>query len=400
MLRSTASLPLALALSLSLGCGSGQAPPAPDPDNPQAQKPAGDEERLRGAWRVVSSEAPGFFGKGLSSIKPRFLTGKGDSIVFADGRLTHRHPFYHEVRPGHSSADFACTLDPSATPPAIDLTVPGWGKGSQPMTVQGIYRLEGETLELCFEQDPRKARPTEFKAPGDSTLARFTLKRRPSDSDPAERARREASQNNLKAIGEALHRCATRLGGKVNRSVFPMWAIFEPGQQDFSKRRPLLSWRVAILPDLGYAELYQHFKLDQPWDSAHNKPLLEKIPKEYAPPSDQTKGGLTPYQGFVGKGAFFEPHASVSVFSITRGTTGTVALAEAAEGVPWTKPADLACDPKGPLPRLGGLFKDGFHVVMVSGDVFFFRQDFDETQLRRAIQRSSDGIVNWEGLLD
>ena len=43
--------------------------------------------------------------------------------------------------------------------------------------------------------------------------------------------------------------------------------------------KPLLSWRVAILPYLEEDGLYQSFKLDEPWDSPHNKPLLERMPR-------------------------------------------------------------------------------------------------------------------------
>ena len=47
--------------------------------------------------------------------------------------------------------------------------------------------------------------------------------------------------------------------------------------------RPGLSWRVAILPYLGQKSLYEKFKLDEPWDSPHNKPLLAEMPEVFAP---------------------------------------------------------------------------------------------------------------------
>src|SRR5262249_55645747 len=51
------------------------------------------------------------------------------------------------------------------------------------------------------------------------------------------------------------------------------------------KGKPLLSWRVALLPYLGEWDLYRKFKLDEPWDSPHNKALLPLMPEIYACPS-------------------------------------------------------------------------------------------------------------------
>src|SRR5262249_39482337 len=53
---------------------------------------------------------------------------------------------------------------------------------------------------------------------------------------------------------------------------------------DNTTGRPLLSWRVALLPHIGQESLYKQFNLDEPWDGPNNKKLLEKMPKVYAPP--------------------------------------------------------------------------------------------------------------------
>ena len=71
---------------------------------------------------------------------------------------------------------------------------------------------------------------------------------------------------------------------------------------------PLLSWRVAILPYMGESEkaLYSQFKLTEPWDSPHNKGLLAKMPKVYAPvvaKDGEKDKNVTHYLGFVGGGA-------------------------------------------------------------------------------------------------
>jgi hypothetical protein len=78
---------------------------------------------------------------------------------------------------------------------------------------------------------------------------------------------------------------------------FPHYAIFgEDGT-------PLLSWRVAILPLLGEMELYNQFRLNEPWHSEHNLALVEKIPQVYADPSGQASAGKTIFRMFGGEGS-------------------------------------------------------------------------------------------------
>ncbi len=42
--------------------------------------------------------------------------------------------------------------------------------------------------------------------------------------------------------------------------------------------KPVLSWRVAILPYAEQAEFHNKFNLDQPWDRPHSKLLLQEMP--------------------------------------------------------------------------------------------------------------------------
>src|SRR5262245_11036025 len=78
---------------------------------------------------------------------------------------------------------------------------------------------------------------------------------------------RRASANNLKQIGLALHNYHDTYG------KLPPAAICDKAG------KPLLSWRVAILPFIEQNALYKQFKLDEPWDSEHNKKLAEVLVK-------------------------------------------------------------------------------------------------------------------------
>lgn len=68
--------------------------------------------------------------------------------------------------------------------------------------------------------------------------------------------------------------------------------------------KPLLSWRVMVLQYGGDEEvrLFKQFKLDEPWDSEHNKKVAENIPEYYV---DQAGSKYTPYLGVSGKNAAF-----------------------------------------------------------------------------------------------
>lgn len=120
--------------------------------------------------------------------------------------------------------------------------------------------------------------------------------------------------------------------------------------------QPLLSWRVALLPYLGEQKLYDQFHLDEPWDSPHNRAMIPRIPKIYKPTWGTECGPHeTIYRVFVGNGSAFDCGASVSLRDMKEadGTQRTLLVAEATQGVVWTKPEELSYDANEPLPELG-----------------------------------------------
>jgi hypothetical protein len=160
---------------------------------------------------------------------------------------------------------------------------------------------------------------------------------------------------------------------------------------------------VLVLPFVEQQNLYQQFKLDEAWDSPHNLRLLAQMPRIYAPVRVKTREPYTTfYQAFVGKDAAFEvmldPNSpfgarGLGLNTFVDGTSNTIWLAEASEPVPWTKPADIAFDGKKNMrPKLGGVFKDGFHVGFADGSTRFIRE-VDEDTLHMLIQRNDGGVI-------
>ena len=182
---------------------------------------------------------------------------------------------------------------------------------------------------------------------------------------------------NLYTIGLAMHSYHHRTG------TFPPAAICD------EQGKPLLSWRVALLPYIGQQKLYEQFKLDEPWDGPNNSKLLPLMPKEYALAiASSTPPGHTYFRVFVGNGAAFEPDRGVPLDEFTDGPHNTILVVEAATAVPWTKPEELPYDPNGPLPALGGHFRGRFGVIRGDGSDFFAPNDISQQTLRAAITRN------------
>src|SRR5262249_43793501 len=169
----------------------------------------------------------------------------------------------------------------------------------------------------------------------------------------------------------------------VNR-VFPPAAICD------TNGKPLLSWRVAILPYIDQDQLYRAFRLDEPWDSDHNKKLIAQMPKIYG-----EKGTKTHYRVFIGKGAAFEGTKGLAIADFTDGLSNTAMIFEAADAVEWTKPEEFEYDAKAKLPKLGGVpFEDGFNVGLCDGSVKFISTKIKEATLRAYITRNGGEVID------
>ena len=151
-------------------------------------------------------------------------------------------------------------------------------------------------------------------------------------SGPAVAAAARRTQNNLKQIALAMH------------NFHSDYQSFPPTASYAADGTPLLSWRVHLLRYLDAGELYEKFKLDEPWDSAHNRALLKEMPEVFRSPRATAEPGMTVYQVPFGPGLPFAGRAGVPLREFKDGTTQTILAVEAAEPVPWTKPVDWSPD--------------------------------------------------------
>ena len=206
----------------------------------------------------------------------------------------------------------------------------------------------------------------------------------PAVQSAREAARRAQCVNNIKQIMLAM------LNFESANNAFPRDITDKNG-------KPLLSWRVAILPYLEQGPLFNKFRLAEPWDSPHNKELLKYMPLVYQCPSrGNPQPNTTAYRGFVGRGAMFETGRDVRIESITDGTSNTIAVVEAKEAVAWTKPDDLPFG--GQVDRslygAGSSHPGGFNCGFADGSVHFIKVSINPVTLRNLITRAGGEVVS------
>ena len=196
------------------------------------------------------------------------------------------------------------------------------------------------------------------------------------------------SSNDLKMMGIAMQNY------HVANNALPPPAISD------RRGKPLLSWRVALLPYVEEEQLFKEFKLDEPWDSEHNKKLIGRIPRVYQPVGKVEKqDGHTYYQVFSSPGTAFDSTKKITLTDIKKsnGTTNTVTVVEAKSSVVWTKPADLKLPEANAkqLP-LGGLFEDRWHALFCDCTVRSFRNDMPSATLRAIVMPFGNAVHDFE----
>jgi hypothetical protein len=198
----------------------------------------------------------------------------------------------------------------------------------------------------------------------------------------SEAAQDAQSTNNLKQIGLALHSYHDANGGLPPQTICD------------KKGKPLLSWRVAILPYIEQENLYKQFKLDEPWDSEHNIKLAEVKVKVFMLPGEKVeKLTLTPYRCFFGNGAAFDRLKMTKLTDFRDGTSNTLMVAEAAESVVWTKPDDLEFSPKKDMKELLRLSRDRITVLYGDGSVRRLNKSVAESTIKLLIQKSDGQVI-------
>jgi hypothetical protein len=219
------------------------------------------------------------------------------------------------------------------------------------------------------------------------TFAAPTLKEK--DEPPPTKEQAKKTVNNLRHIGLGFHNYHD---------------VFNCLPQNVMKDgKPILSWRVHLLPYMEEEELWKSFKLDEPWDGPNNKKLIAKIPDIYKPVRGKAAEGETFYQMLTWDRGLLRPKGDKVPFAaITDGLSNTFFAVEAYTPVIWTKPDDIPYNPK-ELPKLGRSFDGDIHVLMGDGAARKMKKTIDAETLRRMIVPNDGQVVDvnkFDGLQD
>ncbi|MGV3485807.1 MAG: DUF1559 domain-containing protein [Planctomycetaceae bacterium] len=190
-------------------------------------------------------------------------------------------------------------------------------------------------------------------------------------------AQRTTTANHFKQVLLAFHNYHD-----VHRQLPP------PAITDASGK-PLLSWRVAILPFVEEQALYEQFHLDEPWNSEHNLPLSKRLPAVYAAQGVKLEPGETVVHAVVGETIGLRPKDRTRFHDFLDGTSNSILVVQTKpdSAVPWSKPEDVTIDLANPLAKLIPSGKNGFYVGMADGSVRFVADNIDAQQFKAMLTR-------------
>jgi hypothetical protein len=244
-----------------------------------------------------------------------------------------------------------------------------------------------------LETETRQTFPLMSVGPSTGVAVALLL---PAVQAAREAARRTQSANHIKQQMIALHNFHDTFG-----NLPAAYSTSKDGKR-------LLSWRVALLPFVEQKALYDQFHLDEPWDSEHNKQLIDKMPRTFRSPNSSAKAGMTNYIGVGGPRGVLGPPAvspkngspanGIRFADVIDGTSNTIAIVEASDdlAIVWTKPDEFIPDEKEPMKGLTGMRPNGFLAGFVDGQVRLITKSATPEMLRAAFSRNGrEPIVEW-----
>ena len=205
-----------------------------------------------------------------------------------------------------------------------------WTDAEGNRVVARFDRYFAGQVVLSLEKGPALTFALEKLSEADQEIVRRLI----APMNPEQKAQDASRQNRaqMRHIGLAMHNFHDTYRG------FPPPVFYS------ADGKPLLSWRVLLLPFLGGQDLYRLFRLDQPWDSDHNRTLLRFMPAVYDIAGVEAEPYHTPVVRLTGVDTASPLTQQIQYSDLTDGTSNTLvaAVVGKAHAIEWTRPHDLA----------------------------------------------------------
>lgn len=294
-------------------------------------------------------------------VRTRFVVFTGPEMVFG----TNRQPSYRYITDGPANTLLAIVAGPDS---AVPWTQPADLPFEPENAASLIQSMAGGPIE-CVTADgklltlPDGVPENTFKAlvtPAGGEVVDVDAVRRqfgPADQEPPP-ALKQLIETVAKSKQERLNKLKQISLGMLNyHDTYRQYPLARNPKLFNDEGKPYLSWRVHLLPFMDQGPLYKQFKLDEPWDSPHNKELLKELPDVYRDPQDPLDSTNTRFVVLTGPGTPFAGQYGPSIRDMRDGTSNTVLALVAGDdkAVPWTKPEDIAFDPNAPIACLGNV---------------------------------------------
>lgn len=191
------------------------------------------------------------------------------------------------------------------------------------------------------------------------------------------KARRDktACMNNLHEIAVALNAYAAQYG------TYPPPVVYD------ANGKPMHSWRVLILEQLGELSLSAQYQFDEPWDSQRNLQLLgHRCPRVFISPAVPGSRNMseTNYFLITGQGTLFPKSGPLGPQDIVDGAAATLLVVESENtALEWTKPVDIDFSKLNPrigasgLDTIGGTHAGGATAVFADGTPAWLPDDLN-----------------------
>ncbi|MEZ6046212.1 MAG: DUF1559 domain-containing protein [Planctomycetaceae bacterium] len=261
--------------------------------------------------------------------------------------------------------------------------------------VPDIFRMgmvDGHVLQFKHGLTPEQFGAMVTYDSSDSVEA-LTLNRKDRELEGETVYSNQLALENLKNIGVGVHKFHNIW------SNLPLWPFHSVAQRDYFDENgvPYLSWRVHILPFLGYQNLYEQFHLDEPWDTPHNLSLLDQMPEIFW--TNQSEPYMTDIHSIRTEN---EPEGINRLSSLHTleqrrdGIDNTIMLIQAGSATAeyWTKPTSLLFDPADPFSLFNGDIPSRFNLVMCNGDAFSVTPEIGAETFAALITQDGKEVVD------